>query len=171
MSIRVVGSNLVHKIPVKQADNGGGGGGGSVTVDSELSLVSENPVQNKVIAGALNDLDIFFMIEASVTDDETIQAEVYTLNKTFNEIKAAIQSGKICLVKNVDISEYGSTYSYGIVTRLNSSEYSSKVNVVNIGIAPTVQTTQGKNVAVARSLEFSASNGTSYPVFRNFYGN
>ena len=31
-----------------------GGGGGSVTVDSELSLSSENPVQNKVITTALN---------------------------------------------------------------------------------------------------------------------
>lgn len=33
---------------------GGGGGGTSVTVDSELSTTSENPVQNKVITQALN---------------------------------------------------------------------------------------------------------------------
>ena len=33
----------------------GGGGGGSVTVDSQLSLESENPVQNKIITAALND--------------------------------------------------------------------------------------------------------------------
>lgn len=33
----------------------GGGGGGSVTVDSELSTTSTNPVQNKVITEALND--------------------------------------------------------------------------------------------------------------------
>lgn len=34
---------------------GGGGGGTSVTVDSELSTTSENPVQNKVITQALNE--------------------------------------------------------------------------------------------------------------------
>lgn len=33
--------------------NGGGGGGGSVTVDSELSSTSRNPVQNRVIFSAL----------------------------------------------------------------------------------------------------------------------
>lgn len=32
-----------------------GGGGGTVTVDDELSLSSENPVQNKVITAALDD--------------------------------------------------------------------------------------------------------------------
>lgn len=32
----------------------GGGGGGSVTVDAALSASSENPVQNKAIASALN---------------------------------------------------------------------------------------------------------------------
>ena len=35
----------------------GGGGGGGITVDSELSSSSTNPVQNKVIYGALQDID------------------------------------------------------------------------------------------------------------------
>lgn len=35
---------------------GGGGGGGSVTVDSALSTTSENPVQNKVITNALENV-------------------------------------------------------------------------------------------------------------------
>lgn len=34
----------------------GGGGGSTITVDSELSATSENPVQNKVIAGAIGDI-------------------------------------------------------------------------------------------------------------------
>lgn len=34
--------------------SGSGGGGGSVTVDAALSASSENPVQNKTIASALN---------------------------------------------------------------------------------------------------------------------
>lgn len=34
--------------------SGSGGGGSSVTVDAALSATSENPVQNKAIASALN---------------------------------------------------------------------------------------------------------------------
>ena len=47
---------------VKDADNGPDttldipAGGASITVDSELSTTSENPVQNKVIAGAIGDI-------------------------------------------------------------------------------------------------------------------
>ena len=37
---------------------GGGGSGGSITVDSELSATSTNPVQNKVIKSALDALGV-----------------------------------------------------------------------------------------------------------------
>lgn len=40
---------------IEEAMQSGGGGGGTVTVDSELSTTSTNPVQNKVITEALND--------------------------------------------------------------------------------------------------------------------
>lgn len=50
---------------------GGGGGGTTVTVDSELSLSSENPVQNKVITGALNALS---------SEIGTIETTLHTLN-------------------------------------------------------------------------------------------
>lgn len=39
---------------INEAAQSGGGGGGSVTVDSEMSATSTNPVQNKVIKGALD---------------------------------------------------------------------------------------------------------------------
>ena len=39
----------------KVGTGGGGGGGASVTVDSELSTTSENPVQNKVITKKVNE--------------------------------------------------------------------------------------------------------------------
>lgn len=35
----------------------GNGGGGNITVDKQLSLVSTNPVENKVVTKAINDLD------------------------------------------------------------------------------------------------------------------
>jgi len=46
-------SNLVAAINEAAQSGGGGGGGGGVTVDSALSSSSTNPVQNKVIYGAL----------------------------------------------------------------------------------------------------------------------
>ena len=48
--------NRKEKLLKEIYDNGGGGGGGtSVTVDSELSTTSKNPVQNKVITQELNE--------------------------------------------------------------------------------------------------------------------
>jgi hypothetical protein len=38
---------------IMRGSGGSGGGGGSVTVDEALSALSENPVQNKAIAVAL----------------------------------------------------------------------------------------------------------------------
>ena len=42
---------------INEAYEHGGGGGGSVTVDSELSTTSTNPVQNKVLTARINGLD------------------------------------------------------------------------------------------------------------------
>ena len=45
---------LLHNLILSKifGGSGGGGGGGSITVDSELSPTSTNPVQNKAIAAA-----------------------------------------------------------------------------------------------------------------------
>ena len=55
--IGVINSNMdIIDAKMKEIDDkaGSGGGGTSVTVDSELSTTSENPVQNKVVTQALN---------------------------------------------------------------------------------------------------------------------
>lgn len=44
---------VTHLEKVIEQYAGGGGGGGSVTVDAAISASSENPVQNKAIAAAL----------------------------------------------------------------------------------------------------------------------
>lgn len=46
-------TDLVSAINEVNEHGGGGGGGGSVTVDSELSATSTNPVQNKVVTSAV----------------------------------------------------------------------------------------------------------------------
>ena len=54
--ISVINQNMdIIDEKMKEIENAiGGGGGASVTVDSELSTTSENPVQNKVITQELN---------------------------------------------------------------------------------------------------------------------
>ena len=55
--IGVINDNMdIIDAKMKEIDDkaGSGGGGTSVTVDSELSTTSKNPVQNKVVTQALN---------------------------------------------------------------------------------------------------------------------
>ena len=72
-------------------------GGGSITVDSELSNTSENPVQNKVIRAALDaKLDVFEV--TFLMNGETGKTSV---DRTFDEIKTAYGSGVYVLAKYV----------------------------------------------------------------------
>ena len=53
--ISVINQNMdIIDEKMKEIEEAAGGGGTSVTVDSELSTTSENPVQNKVVTQALN---------------------------------------------------------------------------------------------------------------------
>lgn len=60
----------IQKIIENGPGSGGGGGGSSITVDSELSSTSTNPVQNAVITAKLNEL------ENSIPDDITVDDEL-----------------------------------------------------------------------------------------------
>jgi hypothetical protein len=66
------------------------GGGSTVTVDSELSLSSENPVQNKVITGELNKKTENFLVNFSFN----FSTFTYACDKTYNEIASAFASNK-----------------------------------------------------------------------------
>lgn len=91
MGPKVVACNMrssdVKVMPQKENT---GGGGGDITVDSELSLSSENPVQNKVITGALNGKADIFIVNFTY-NEETYKV---TSDKSFAEIISAIDSGK-----------------------------------------------------------------------------
>lgn len=68
---------------------GGGGSGGSITVDSELSDTSENPVQNRVVKSAL---DAKQSKNFTITFTKGSDGK-YTADKTFGELSAAISEG------------------------------------------------------------------------------
>lgn len=79
------------------AQGGGSGGGGSITVDSELSETSLNPVQNAVITAALN--EISKAIEDATSDNsvttEKIADYAVTENKLSLELGDKINATKV----------------------------------------------------------------------------
>lgn len=74
----------------------GGGGGGDITVDSELSTTSKNPVQNKVITNALN----------SKADDTDIPTKTSDLTNDGDGINAFLTQHQDISGK-VDASDLG----------------------------------------------------------------
>lgn len=60
-----------------------GQAGGSVTIDSALSTVSTNPVQNRVITNALN---------SATGDISTIQGDIITINGDIGDVEESISS-------------------------------------------------------------------------------
>lgn len=94
---------------------GGGGGGGSVTVDSELSTTSENPVQNKVLTARINGLDLDVgTLRTSVqskADTATVSAladEVNDLDSDVQGLQTAVQ-GKASTTTVTALSDYVDT--------------------------------------------------------------
>ena len=64
--------------------------GSSITVDSELSTTSENPVQNKVITTKVNSLETSLGSKASQTDLDSLSSTVTTQGQTITSIQAEI---------------------------------------------------------------------------------
>lgn len=148
MSIKVVGSNLVHQVPVKSTDSGGGGG--SVTVDSELSLVSENPVQNKVITQALN--AVGEDIENTVTDwleNNITQETGYVLDDTLTVSGAAADAkatgdaiGEIQNTINNDLLPSAELIQKNVVLSNINTVENKTINVAETGYVSLLQLDQ-----------------------------
>lgn len=178
MGVKVVSTNLRHELPNKR-ESSGGGGGGSVTVDSELSLVSENPVQNKVITealnalvpdselslssekavqnkvitGALNSLDILFLIH-STWNQSTFSS---VMDKTYAEIESAFSAGKICYVLDVE-------GGYGVGGFVCGLQQVGGYRVaVNMGGYTTVKNVSNENMDVLVPTYYTATNKSDYP--------
>lgn len=64
------------------------GGGSSVTVDTELSTTSTNPVQNSVIATNINEMDT--AIQTNAADIATLQSTITTLQSTIEALTTRI---------------------------------------------------------------------------------
>ena len=93
------------------------GGGSAIKVDSELSAISENPVQNKVITAKLNEVfqsvsDGKNKIAAAITDKGINTAADATFNTMANNI-SKIETGSSIQKDNMKIS-----YNKGILNTI-----------------------------------------------------
>ena len=82
----------------EKGDSGEGGGGGSVTVDTEMSITSSNPVQNKVIKsyvdiGLANKINVGDALCVVEFDYDSVN-DKYTASKSANQIYEAWTNGK-----------------------------------------------------------------------------
>lgn len=101
-------------------------GGGTITVDSELSTTSENPVQNKVIANAINakqdagDYALKSDISTLATKEELagkLDTSVYNEEKATFALKSEIPDTSNFATK-AEVTD-------GLATKLDSSTYST----------------------------------------------
>ena len=94
--IGVINSNMdIIDAKMKEIDDkaGSGGGGTSVTIDSELSTTSENPVQNKVITQALNGKGTYSKPTGGIPKTDLA-----------NEVQASLGKADTALQEHQDIS-------------------------------------------------------------------
>ena len=118
-----------------QSEGGGGGSGGSggsITVDSELSDTSENPVQNKVVKAALDALDIptlhitvtslnMSTMETTITADKTPDEMYNVAGPTWCVITVPESISPTGHELVLECSSYKRGYSFGYGLIFNSS--------------------------------------------------
>lgn len=124
MGPKVVACNMrssdVKAAPEKENSSGGGG---DITVDSELSASSENPVQNKVIYEALNNTVFlsrangdYIVTDAVNPDDFMVQSNTrngFTTLTISGRIASSVSSGRETKIVNIPdstIEIIGRTY-------------------------------------------------------------
>lgn len=73
--------------------NNGGGSGVDITIDDVLSLESENPVQNKIIAAALNNKADKTALDNMITqDDLTVYAKTADVDSQLDVLRKQIEA-------------------------------------------------------------------------------
>lgn len=149
-----------------------GGGGASVTVDSELSTTSENPVQNKVITQALNEkgtyskptggipkTDLASEVQASLGKADTALQEHQDISGKANKADVTALSNTIS-----DAWNASTTYAVGKYCIYNNSLW--KCLVQNKGQTPKTGTYWTK---VSVGNEITSVNNSLIANSKHFY--
>ena len=174
----------------------GEGGGGSVTVDDELSDSSTNPVQNKVITGAIAPLtpsassgDVGKVLKAKTVADGKVTEYELAGEEQYRLIKTVTIADADTTVAYVDTDENGEPFSlHDIVIDFDMELASGTSNawvIPNVTSAPsdatnmaalTVQNLFNSAAKQRRIARINVSGGrffgeSEYTTFDNIYAN
>lgn len=132
---------------------GGGGGSTSITVDSELSTTSTNPVENMVITQKINEmettiqsLNIEVDSELSTTSTNPVQNKIIT--QKLNEVFQSVSSGKSLIASAIT--------DKGVTTRSDATFETMANNISKIEqgeISITGYNIIGKNIVIIETVE------------------
>ena len=131
-------------------------GGGSVTVDSELSTTSTNPVQNKVITSVLvqkaNTQDVNGMVDALASDVGTLRTSVQgkadtqtvsALADAVNGLDSNVQGLQTAVQSKADTAT-ATASSDGLMSSADKSKLDAVGSVVTVsGTSPTITALSG----------------------------
>lgn len=162
-----IASDGTISVPVASADTAGvikvganlsidengvlsGQAGGSVTIDSALSTVSTNPVQNRVITNALN---------SATGDIATIQGNIVTINGDIGDVEESISTVSATVTNQGNsitaLQTSVSANTNNIATNTgNIASNTSAINGLNtrLGTAENNITTQGNAIATLQGV-------------------
>lgn len=133
-------------------EGGGGGGGGTITIDSAMSSTSVNPVQNRVIYAALQEIEP----DPMMIDDELDGASEYpvqnkvvynainTINTTLtvkNGTLVPASTQQSVNVSNLKIVQYGKiVVMFGFITNVNITSSNTNQTIGTIRDVPAPST-------------------------------
>lgn len=158
--------------PFELPSNSSGGGGSSIIVDSELSETSVNPVENKAITGAINDINANIelhggLIDALSDDINRIPNPNLLINPDFKINQRGVSgefsetgkyfvdrwilaSGTVTVNDDGTITLNGTIRQYiepGLANYNTVSAYSASVSAGDISISNTLSFTYGEIVS------------------------
>lgn len=143
---------LLHNLILSKifGGSGGGGGGGSITVDTELSTTSTNPVQNKAIALA----GAAFLDGLNSKADKTQERKLSAFNRTLlpenNWFYKFINPMESLVIDLTDIT----TDSYIFAIRFHSGSTATALTMPS-----TVKMPDGFEVEANKTYEINVKDG------------
>ena len=133
---------------INEVNEKGGGGGGSVTVDSELSTTSTNPVQNKVVTSAIQG-------KADIQTVSAIADAVQGLDGDVQGLQTAVQNK----ADTATVTALSGTVS-GLQTAVQSKADAQTVTALS-GTVTGLQTSKADKSYVDTELAGKASTATA----------
>ena len=141
---------------------GGGGGGGSVTVDSELSTTSTNPVQNKVLTARINGLDSDIGTLRTSVQSKADTQTVSALADAVQDLDGDVQGLQTAVQNKADtstVTALSGTVS-GLQTAVQSKADAQTVTTLS-GTVSGLQTSKADKSYVDAQLAGKASTATA----------